>query len=298
MIATLTTLADDNAAYQSSPIKRPRRTKSQMETLRDGLFALAEEHQPLTIRQLFYRAVVTSLIDKTQNAYNNVVVRLLGQMREDGRVPFEWIVDNTRWMRKPRTYSGLRQMLEYTKKTYRRAIWDVQKVYVEIWCESDSVAGILYPITEEYDVPLMPCSGQPSKSFLHSASECIAEENRPCFVYYFGDYDRAGIQISDRINRDLVRYLPDGADFHFERVAINEDQIRKYNLPTRPPKDKRDGWTETVELEAMTTAALQGICDDCITRHIDHEALARLETVEAAERETVGMFLDQLDANA
>jgi hypothetical protein len=267
-----------------------------MQTLRDGFFALAEEHQPLTIRQLFYRAVAIGLIDKTQAAYNSLVVRLMGQMREEGRVPFDWIVDNTRWMRKPRTYSGLRQMLEYTRSTYRCAIWDTQSVYVEIWCESDSVAGILYPVTEEFDVPLMPCSGQPSKSFLHSASECIAAEDRPCFVYYFGDYDRAGIQISDRINRDLVRYLPDGTDFYFERVAINEEQISAYSLPTRPPKDRRGGWTETVELEAMTTAQLQDICRDCITRHIDFDALERLRKVEAGERATLGTFLEQLQS--
>jgi len=267
-----------------------------MTALRDGLYQLAEENQPLTIRQLFYRAVATGLIDKTQNNYTNVVVRLLGEMREQKRVPFEWIIDNTRWMRKPQTYSSLQSMLETTAHTYRRAIWNEQDVYVEVWCESDSIAGVLYDVTDEFDCALMPCGGQPSKSFLFSGAEHMSELDVPCFAYYFGDYDRSGMQISERIGRDLLRYLPDDADFHFERVAINEQQIEEYGLPTRPAKDGRDGWEHTVELEAMTTPQLQGICRDCIEQHVDTDRLNRLRTVEAAERQTLRSFLAGLDS--
>jgi hypothetical protein len=137
----------NDQSYTPTPIKRNRRTKSEMIRLRDGLSALAELHNPLTIRQLFYRAVATSLIDKTQKEYDNVVVRLVGLMREEGTIPFEWIIDNTRWMRKPNTHHGLESMLVHTQRTYRRSIWDDQQAYVEIWCESDSIAGILYDVT-------------------------------------------------------------------------------------------------------------------------------------------------------
>lgn len=283
--------------YTARPIKgkRKRRTKAQMETLRDGLYDLACEYEPLTVRQLFYRAVATGLIDKTQTDYNNVVVRLLGQMREEKRIPFSWVVDNTRWMRKPQTHSSLRSMLDRTVRTYRRALWDNQHVYVEVWCESDSIAGVLYPVTQEFDVPLMPCGGQPSKSFVYGAAEAMADEDVPCYVYYLGDYDRSGVIISDRIERDLRRYLPDDAEFYFERVAINEDQIAEYDLPTRPPKDKRDGWTQTVELEAMTSADLQELCRNCIEQHIDQDVLERTRLVEEAERGTLETIIANLD---
>lgn len=282
-------------SYQPRSIKRNRRTKAEMHTVRDGLYRLAEQNQPLTIRQLFYRAVATGLIDKTQAVYNNTVVRLVGIMREEGRIPFDWIVDNTRWMRKPRTYSGLLSMLEHTRDTYRRSIWDDQDVYVEIWCESDSIAGVLYDITHEFDVPLMPTGGQPSKTFIWAGSENLAARDIPCFVYYFGDYDKAGMDISRRIETDLKRYLPKNAEFYFERVAINESQIAEYNLQTRPPKDKKSGFTETVELEAMTTAQLHNLCRNCIEQHIDFDVLARLKIAEEAERETLGIILANLE---
>lgn len=284
---------DEN--YKSSHIKRVRRSKADMASLRDDLFNLAEEYQPLTIRQLFYRAVAASVIDKTQNDYNNVVVRLMGQMREEGRVPFEWIVDNTRWMRKPSTYSGLESMLYHAQHTYRRSIWDDQEAYVEIWCESDSIAGVLGNVTMEYDVPLMPCGGQPSKSFVYSGAGGIAASQRPSFIYYFGDYDKSGVEISNRIERDMRRYLPKDAEFIFERVAINQSQIEELNLPTRPPKSSKGGFTETVELEAMTTEQLHGICRDCIERHIDFEMLDKLRLVESLERETLGRILNTLE---
>jgi hypothetical protein len=263
--------------------------------LRDGLSALAERHNPLTIRQLFYRAVATSLIDKTQKEYDNVVVRLVGLMREEGTIPFEWIIDNTRWMRKPNTHHGLESMLVHTQRTYRRSIWDDQQAYVEIWCESDSIAGILYDVTEEFDVPLMPTGGQPSKSFLWAGAQNLADKSVPCFVYYFGDYDKAGMDISRRIETDIRRYLPQRSEFHFARVAINEDQIAQFKLPTRPPKDKKSGFTETVELEAMTTEDLHAICRGCIEQHIDFELLARLKETEAMERETLATIISRLE---
>ena len=281
-------------SYTPTPIKRNRRTKSEMIRLRDGLSALAELHNPLTIRQLFYRAVATSLIDKTQKEYDNVVVRLVGLMREEGTIPFEWIIDNTRWMRKPNTHHGLESMLVHTQRTYRRSIWDDQQAYVEIWCESDSIAGILYDVTEEFDVPLMPTGGQPSKSFLWAGAQNLADKSVPCFVYYFGDYDKAGMDISRRIETDIRRYLPQRSEFHFARVAINEDQIAQFKLPTRPPKDKKSGFTETVELEAMTTEDLHAICRGCIEQHIDFELLARLKETEAMERETLATIISRL----
>ena len=282
-------------SYTPTPIKRNRRTKSEMIRLRDGLSTLAERHNPLTIRQLFYRAVATSLIDKTQKEYDNVVVRLVGLMREEGTIPFEWIIDNTRWMRKPNTHHGLESMLVHTQRTYRRSIWDDQQAYVEIWCESDSIAGILYDVTEEFDVPLMPTGGQPSKSFLWAGAQNLADKSVPCFVYYFGDYDKAGMDISRRIETDIRRYLPQRSEFHFARVAINEDQIAQFKLPTRPPKDKKSGFTETVELEAMTTEDLHAICRGCIEQHIDFELLARLKETEAMERETLATIISRLE---
>ena len=47
------------------------------------------------------------LVDKTEAEYDGTVCQLLGEMREAGELPWEWIVDNTRWKRRPVTFTGL-----------------------------------------------------------------------------------------------------------------------------------------------------------------------------------------------
>jgi hypothetical protein len=56
---------------------KPRacRRKQEMDGLRVGRATLVQEHRPLTIRHLFYRAVAAYLIAKTEVEYRNVVIR-------------------------------------------------------------------------------------------------------------------------------------------------------------------------------------------------------------------------------
>jgi hypothetical protein len=84
------------------------------------------------VRQTFYRAVSTGLVAKSERAYKGVIVRLLTAMRRRGDLPYSWIADSTRWLRKPRSFVSLDDALADTVKTYRRNIWDEQEVYVEV----------------------------------------------------------------------------------------------------------------------------------------------------------------------
>jgi hypothetical protein len=99
------------------------------------------------------------VIAKTEGEYKITVVRLLGDMRRNGEIEFDWIAGNTRWMRKPRTFSSLENMLKRTAEAYRRSVWDNQECYVEIWLEKDALAGVLYEETGAWDVPLMVTRG-------------------------------------------------------------------------------------------------------------------------------------------
>jgi hypothetical protein len=53
--------------------KRSRRTKAEMQDIRDGLFEIVEADQPMSVRQVFYQAVTRSLVDKTELAYKAIV---------------------------------------------------------------------------------------------------------------------------------------------------------------------------------------------------------------------------------
>lgn len=114
---------------------------------------------------------------------------------------------NTRWMRKPRSHSSLEAMLKYSAEAYRRSVWDNQDCYVEVWLEKDALAGVLYDITSAWDVPLMVTRGYPSLSFLYSAAEVIAEQEKPVYLYYFGDHDPSGIDIPRKVEADLRKFV-------------------------------------------------------------------------------------------
>src|SRR2546429_653976 len=79
-VTTTTAKPVSNAVSGSRPIKR-RRTRQELVRLRQALHDLLEADHPMTVRQVFYRAVSAGLVAKTEAAYKNDVGRLLVQMR-------------------------------------------------------------------------------------------------------------------------------------------------------------------------------------------------------------------------
>jgi hypothetical protein len=185
-----------------------------MTEIRDGLYEILEQDNPASVRQVFYQATVRGLVPKTEAAYKNTVGRLLVLMRRDSTIPYRWLVDGTRWMRKPATYTGLNSFIERHQHAYRRDLWAESEAYVEIWVEKEALAGTIFEVTAEYDVPLMVSRGFASESYLHSAAETIHAQcyrdaepdavgrvlnTRGALIYYLGDYDPSGTKIDPAI---------------------------------------------------------------------------------------------------
>ncbi|MGY3489628.1 hypothetical protein ACVW1C_007511 [Bradyrhizobium sp. USDA 4011] len=282
-------------AYVASDIKkRSRRTKAIVTGIRDGIRQILEQDNPQTVRQVFYALTVRGLIRKLEIEYQRTVIRLLVDMREKGEIPFTLIADNTRWMRKPTTFTGLDACLNATSKFYRRDLWAAMPVYVEVWCEKDALAGVLMEETDKYDVPLMTARGYASLTFLHSAAEAIKANGKPAWIYHFGDLDPSGRDAARDIEAKLRRYAPN-AEIHFECPAVTREQVAQWRLPTRPTKmsdsrAKKFNNRESVELDAIPAATLRDLVRNCIERHIDQEQLAILRVAEESERETLGKW--------
>src|SRR5262249_35124305 len=105
-----------------------------------------------------------------------------------------------------------------------------------------------------YDVPLMVARGYASLSFLHSAAEYINELDVPAYIYHLGDFDPSGVNAGEKIEQTLRELAPD-AEIVFERLAVTQEQIEAWELPTRPTK-KSDSRSKnfgdiSVELDAV-----------------------------------------------
>lgn len=285
------------AACESRPTTR--RTRSEMNDIRSAIVDVLSEIQPATVRQVYYQLVGRGVIAKTEAEYKSTVVRLLTVMRREQEIPFGWIADNTRWMRKPPSFSSLGDMLVESQRLYRRALWDNQDAYVEIWLEKDALSGVLYEETAQFDVPLMVTRGYPSISYLYEAAEAVSECGKPAFLYYFGDYDPSGCDITRAVEAGIREFAP-SAELHFQRVAVTREQIDEWKLPTRPTKtsDSRsrqfDG--ESVEVDAVPPATLRALVRGCIERHIDRWRLMQMRRVEAQERETLKRIAGAMEA--
>lgn len=268
-----------------------------MDALKADLLGIIATEPPMSVRQVFYRAVAAGAIDKTEAAYKGIV-RLLGIMRRDGDLCYSWIADNTRWMRKPASHDGLAALLADTADLYRRSVWSDQPAYCEVWLEKEALSGVVYPVTREFDVPLMVTRGYPSLSFVHSAAEAIEDVDKPVHLFYFGDHDPSGVDIP-RMVEDSIRDLAPSADIEFHRVAVTVQQIEELNLPTRPTKrtDSRSKHFhgDSVELDAIPPARLRAFVRSCIESLIDPKALAALRVAEASEREWLEDFAAEVD---
>jgi hypothetical protein len=292
-----TQLATATQIYRPRSTKKDRRSKTEISVLKSEIYRLLEAEQPMTIRHCFYRLVSSGVLDKTEAEYKGTLIRLLSKMRRNGEIPFHWLVDSTRWVRQIKTYDSLTEMAEDCKRTYRRALWREQPVYVEVWCEKDTIASILSQVTTQFDVPLMVARGFSSITFIYGAAEIIKNQNKPTHILYFGDHDPSGKSISTVLERDL-RDFSDGADITFTRLAITEQQIIDLNLPTRPTK-KTDSRAknfvgESVEVDALSAASLKVLVNNAIVGLINPDAYWAVRAAEDSERETLGFWTDVL----
>lgn len=256
--------------------------------------AFQEAGTPQTVRQVFYKLTTLGAVEKTEQGYKQVAYHLL-KMRRAGVLPYYWIADNTRWVRKPDTYDDISQFLTISRDAYRRALWAGQSIYLEVWCEKDALAGILSDVTNEYDVPLYVSRGFASETYVYEAAQAIRRQGKPAYIYYFGDYDPSGVAARDDVRRKLAGM---GARVNFEAAAVTPDQVTRWNLPTRPTKktDSRakDWRGDSVELDAIPADRLRWLVRQVITQHIDYRELEAARRAESLEKQSLQAVIDNL----
>ena len=271
---------------------RRRLTRTDIAELEEAILEEVRSEHPQTVRHVFYRLCHLDAVGKTVSGYRRIQ-RLVLKLRKEGRLRYSWIADGTRFRIKPQTYDSISEAISETARFYRRSLWRDSDVYVEVWCESDSIAGVLRPITEEYDISLMSSRGFSSHTFLYRAAIEMRYIGKPVFVYYIGDWDPSGALIGKHVIDRLREFAP-GIEIEFERLLINPDQIEEFDLPTKPVKESshsksfRDN--RAVEAEAMPAGQTREILENAILRHVSERELEVLEIAEAEEKSALALF--------
>ena len=274
-----------------------RRTKAEIEQFEKQIYEALLDDNPQSVRHVFYRMTDPRKpvpAEKSDRGYRQVQHRMT-LMRKRGAIPYGWVVDTSRRAYYTNTYTDAEDFVTRHAAAYRADLWGLYSdCHVEVWCESRSLASVLMDDCRDLAVSLYPAGGFASDSFAYESAQEIAHVDRPTVVIYAGDYDPAGVLIDRDIEKKLRYHL--GADFplQFERVAINREQISRYNLPTKPRKAterRRMDIQDTVEAEAMPAGAMRAILREKIESYLEPNALRVVKITEERERDRLLSFV-------
>ena len=280
--------------YDASPVKRKRATQDEMEVRARFLINYAEQYAPVSVRGLYYQSEVAELpgITKDESSYAKVQRQVL-KLRREGRLSYRYISDATRWMIKPTSYNGLSDLQRIMAKIYRRSLWAEQNVAVEIWLEKDALAGVINPVTGEYDVPLMVSRGQASETFAYNSICAYQGLGQSLHIYALYDFDQSGHAAANALEEKLQRF---GAEMDvpviFELLMLDDHWVRELNLPTRPHKrkttaDRNWPFDYACELDAVPPDMLRAVVRAAIEDHMPADELAAVKRIEELERQTI-----------
>jgi hypothetical protein len=204
------------------------------------------------------------------------------------------------------TYDNIVQAAEDTARFYRRSALQQAPVYIEVWIEKEALSGVLWDVTSDYDIPLLPSKGMPSITFLHDTASKVDDEwrvnGRHSFIYLLYDHDPTGSLIPRTIQDRLTEFSQAGT-FTVEQLALTPEQIARHDLPYRPTKRTGNRHAkgfegESVELDALHPSVLKDIVRRAVAQHIPDHQLATLRAAERSEREALRAWAQAVEGGA
>ncbi len=248
----------------------------------------AAQGYDLTLRQLYYQFVARDLIPNTQREYKK-----LGSIINDGRLAgmIDWdrLVDRTRNVQSNSHWIHPRHIIEVCVEQYQIDKWQNQESRIEVWIEKDALIGVIEGVCRREDVSYFSCRGYTSQSEMWGASIRLfkhhEESGQHPVIIHLGDHDPSGIDMTRDIE-DRLRLF--GLDITVERIALNMNQVNKYNPPPNPAKitDSRAGkyiqnfGRESWELDALEPTMLEKLIASKIARYRDERLWAKMVAKE------------------
>jgi hypothetical protein len=284
----------------TSPKKVRGRAQRSIELIK-AMYAEAEKAQPITGRGIGYKLFTAGLIPSMSTNDMKRVYRLLKEAREEGKIPWDWIVDETREIERVSTWDNPAAYVRSVTRSYRRDFWNQQPHRIQVWSEKGTVRGVLAPVLERYAVGFFPVHGFSSATAAHDIAE--DDDGRDLIVLYVGDFDPSGMFMSEQdLPARFAKY--DGDHIKLRRIALTFSQTR--GLPSFPASDKRKDpryrWfvanhgPNCWELDAMDPNDLRDCVEQEIVKLIEPIAWQRCEVVNKAEQESLRTILDNWGA--
>jgi hypothetical protein len=276
------------------------------------------EIQPATVRAVCYRLFTQRLIASMSKSNTNRVSHQLTEAREQGDIPWAWIVDETREPERVSSWANPAAFVATVRRAYRRDHWALQPHRVEVWSEKGTVRGTLAPVLEEYGVTFRVMHGYASATVVHEVAEQRLADPRPMTALYVGDWDPSGLHMSridlptrldeHRFHEAMRRVLNDQAvaipSLEVQRVALSDEDVgEERDLPSfdadTKQGDSRWEWFTRLfgdrcwELDALSPVVLRDRVAAAIRALIDAPTWQRSVAAEQAEIASLRTVLDR-----
>ncbi len=273
--------------------KRFRRDKLQLiDKINEVIRNYIAQGYSLTLRQVYYQLVARAIIENNEKSYKNVG-NLISDARLAGLIDWNSIEDRTRNMRGNSHWSSPGSIINSAAYSYHLDHWEGQEYYVEVWVEKDALIGIVGQICGQLDVNFFSCRGYVSQSEMWGAAQRLKsrqDQGQNVVLLHLGDHDPSGKDMSRDIQDRLRIFEAYNVEFH--RLALNMNQIEKYNPPPNPAKltDSRatqyidefgyDSW----ELDALEPQVISDLIESNVKKYRNEKLYNKILEREKKEK--------------
>lgn len=273
--------------------------------------SMKEQGFSLSLRQLYYQFVSETWLENTVQSYKRLG-SIMVAARMAGEIDMTALEDRGRELKNDTHWEAPADIIDAAAKQFKYDKWLDQEYYPEVWVEKVALAGILERVCEPLDVRYFATRGNPSLSEMYLAAERMDEARRrgkEPIIFYLGDHDANGLDITRDIY-DRINHMTEEGWVQVDRVALNMDQIQRYNPPPSPQKESdsrskgyvalfgHDCW----ELDALKPAVLTKIIADSVRDIRDDDLwidqLEREEQARADLRDVHAELVDKYEAES
>ncbi|WP_115120522.1 hypothetical protein [Synechococcus sp. UW105] len=285
--------------------------------LRSELVRLASELHPITVRGLYYQAVVSALLDYiTKDSlgsrvnYNLVQTRVLN-LRKAGVMSWEWVVDESRasyWQPRWVDPSGFAWTAPHY---YRLDFWREQRIRPLVIVEKAGQIPVYLQHARQFGLDVVACKGYGSASYLRSVALSVDEhirEGQAIQLLVCADFDPSGDDWPRAALEEIQSHVSEPEAVTMQRVLVTRDDLDGFGaLVALRGANKNDSRTMRflerhgfmpeqevcVEMDAMNPAEARQRIEDIALDLFDGD-LEKERNIESEQREQITMALKSL----
>lgn len=200
-----------------------------------------------TLKTMFYSLVFLNVIPNSYNYYK-YLSKNTTEARISGDLPIDCFADQNL----PRITNSLNEFgnakeyiqkiakyLEEISSTRLSQEYKFNKKYklyndIEIWIEKSALSFTFQKLLNNYGVTIIANKGIDTSRFINKNLNRLKQslnDNNKIYIRYFGNFDLYSDNIDNIIRNKIQEF---NLNLDFKKIAIREDQMRKFHLPENP----------------------------------------------------------------